>query len=126
MCNQFRELDLTPEVREVESFGPGNYAYAQLDYERASVIISGVGTYNKSRKAVANEVVQQVREFLKSGKACEKHLADQLLLPLNELLGNEWNSDWECLRWIIDIQKETLHYKTNKDVISVFAESLMN
>lgn len=132
VCSQFKKLDLTPEVRTIESFGPGNYAYAQLDYERASVIISGVGTYNKSRKAVANEVVQQVRKFLKSGKACEKHLADQLLLPLRLLIGGhyEWQTDglWEdevwCPNCTLDVQKETKHYVTNKMVIDSFKEDL--
>ncbi|MBQ3344576.1 MAG: RNA 3'-phosphate cyclase [Kiritimatiellae bacterium] len=123
---QLRELGLKHDISEVDAMGPGNYCCVKLDYERATVAFSGVGTYNKSRKAVANEIVQQVREFVKSGKACEKHLADQMLLPLNVLLGDEWNSDWECLRWAIDVQKETLHYKTNKDVILEFAESIRN
>ena len=132
VSNQFRELDLAPEVRKVESFGPGNYAYAQLDYERASVVISGVGTYEKSRKAVAGEIVSNLREFLKSGKACERHLADQLLLPLRLLVGGhyEWQTDglWEdevwCPDWSLDIQKETKHYETNKMVINYFEEGL--
>ena len=132
VCNQFRELDLAPEVRQIESFGPGNYAYAQLDYERASVVISGVGTYEKSRKAVAGEIVSNLREFLKSGKACERHLADQLLLPLRLLVGGhyEWQTDglWEdevwCPDWSLDIQNETKHYETNKMVINYFEEGL--
>jgi len=133
VANHFPELALERDVRTVESFGPGNYCYAKLDYERASVVFSAVGTYAKSRKAVANEVVQQVREFLKSGKACEKHLADQLLLPLHLLVGGErvlkqvgafcedlvWHPNWD-----VAVQMETLHYKTNKDVIAQFAESI--
>ena len=93
------------------------------------MVISAVGTYNKSRKAVANEVVQQVREFLKSGKACEKHLADQLLVPLHLLVGGErvlkqvgdfcedlvWQPNWN-----VAVQKSTLHYTTNRDVIARF------
>lgn len=122
VASKFRELKLKQEIREVESFGPGNYCYVQLDYERASVIISSIGTYNKSRKAVANDVVQQTNEFLKSGKACEKHLADQLLVPAAVLL--------ECRRWCYDatefddwkvgVQKETEHFKTNQLVIDEF------
>ena len=120
VANRLADLGLRCETRRVESFGPGNYCYAQLDNERASVVFSSVGTYEKSRKAVAHEVVHGVSEFVKSGKACEKHLADQLLVPLNVLLGNEWNSDWECQRWAIGVQKETLHYTTNRDVIEKF------
>lgn len=120
VASKFRELKLKQEVREVESFGPGNYCYVQLDYDRASVVISSIGTYNKSRKAVANDVVQQTNEFLKSGKACEKHLADQLLVPAAVLLEcRRWYFD-EFEDWKVDVQKETEHFKTNQMVIDQF------
>jgi len=117
---QLRDLALKHDICEVDAMGPGNYCCAKLNYERGTVVFSGVGTYDRSRKAVAHEVVTAVREFVKSGKACEKHLADQLLVPLNVLLGSNWNSDWECQRWAIDVQKETKHYTTNCDVIAKF------
>ena len=123
------ELGLKAKVRTVEAFGPGNSCYVQLDYERGSLVFSSVGTYNKSRKAVAHEVVTSVRDFLKAGKACEKHLADQLLLPLNVFVGGERRLEqvgeyWEDLvwhpSWDIELQKETLHYKTNQEVVAEF------
>jgi len=125
---QLRELGLEKETRRVDSFGPGNYCYVRLDYERGSVVVSSVGTYAKSRKAVAREVVHAVREFVKSGKACEKHLADQLLVPLEVFVGGDyhWETDglWEDEvwrpNWAIDVQKETLHYTTNRAVIAKF------
>jgi RNA 3'-terminal phosphate cyclase (ATP) len=120
VASKFRELKLKQEVREVESLGPGNYCYVQLDYERASVVISSIGSYNRSRKAVANDVVQQVNEFLKSGKACEKHLADQLLVPVAILL--ECRQCWLGVLkdWQVAVQKETDHFKTNQMVIGQF------
>ena len=127
---QLKELGLKSEVRTVEAFGPGNYCYVRLDYERCSVVFSSVGTYGKSRKAVGNEVVRSVRDFLKAGKACEKHLADQLLLPLNLLVGGELRLEqvgayWEDLawhpNWTLEVQEETLHYTTNQEVIAEFA-----
>ena len=126
---QLKELELKSEVRTVEAFGPGNYCYVQLDYERCSVVFSSVGTYGKSRKAVGNEVAKSVRDFLKAGKACEKHLADQLLVPLNVFVGGSEKVEqvgayWEDLvwhpNWNLEIQKETLHYTTNQSVISEF------
>ena len=119
---QLRTLNLVPEMRRVESFGPGNYCYVQLDYERGSVVFSSVGTYAKSRKAVAHEVVHSVREFVNSGKACEKHLADQLLVPLEIFIGAEWDPEDECHydNWTLDVQTETKHYMTNRDVIKKF------
>ena len=110
VARQLADMRLAQEVRTVEAFGPGNYCCAKFDYERGTVVISSVGTYDKSRKAVAHEVVHAAREFLKSGKACEKHLADQLLVPLAAL----------GVRGKIDIQKATLHYTTNQTVINLF------
>ena len=119
---QLRTLNLVPEMRRVESFGPGNYCYVQLDYERGSVVFSSVGSYAKSRKAVAHEVVHSVREFVNSSKACEKHLADQLLVPLEIFIGGEWDLEDECHydNWTLDVQTETKHYMTNRDVIKKF------
>jgi RNA 3'-terminal phosphate cyclase (ATP) len=129
---QLRTLSLVPETRNVESFGPGNYCYVQLNYECGSVVFSSVGSYAKSRKAVAHEVITAVREFVKSGKACEEHLADQLLVPLEMIVGGEYvhvgtglcgilygGEAWSP-NWTLDVQKETKHYMTNRDVIEKF------
>ena len=119
---QLRELNLAQEVRVIESDGRGNYAYVQLDYERASVVISSIGTRDKPNTAVAGEIVSGVREFLEAGKACEKHLADQLLLPASLLLGER-----RCVGdgdvggdWNVEIQKETSHFRTNQEIINKF------
>ena len=122
--NQLRDLALERVVREVDALGPGNYCCARLRYERATVVISAIGTYGKSRKSVANEVAHQIRDFVKSGKACEKHLADQLLVPLHLFFGKqkEWNEYYDSWinNWSLAIQKETSHYTTNQQVISAF------
>ena len=124
--NQMRDLALERIVREVDAFGPGNYCCTRLRYERATIVISAIGTYGKSRKSVANEVVRQIRDFVKSGKACEKHLADQLLVPLHLFIGTEleWSHGWQdyldVAAWTLAIQKETSHYTTNQLVISAF------
>lgn len=125
VSKRLKELELKPEVRTVEAFGPGNYCYVQLDYDRCSVVFSSVGTYDKSRKAVGNEVVTAVRDFLKAGKACEKHLADQLLVLAAVFLGQRnywWNcDDLEFTDWHVEVQKESSHFTTNQEVIRSFA-----
>lgn len=123
VSKQLRKMvELKSEVRTIDALGPGNYCYVQLDYEHGSVVFSSVGTYDKSRKAVANEVTSAVREFLKDGKACEKHLADQLLVPLAVASGGTISGLFEPGRgnWRLDLQKETKHYQTNKEVINLF------
>jgi RNA 3'-terminal phosphate cyclase len=122
--NQLRDLAFERVVRDVDALGPGNYCCVRLCYDRATVVISAVGTYGKSRKAVANEVVHQIRDFVNSGKACEKHLADQLLVPLHLFFGwdKEWDDNYACwfTNWNLAIQKETNHYTTNQAVIAAF------
>ena len=122
--NQLRDLAFERVVRDVDALGPGNYCCVRLRYDRATIVISAVGTYGKSRKAVANEVAHQIRDFVKSGKACEKHLADQLLVPLHLFFGwdKEWDDNYECrvTNWSLAIQKETNHFTTNQLVISAF------
>ena len=122
--NQLRDLALERVVRDVDALGPGNYCCARLRYEHATVVISAIGTYDKSRKSVANEVAHQIHDFAKSGKACEKHLADQLLVPLHLFIGGFETWDGGSDRWIdnwsLAIQKETNHFTTNQLVISAF------
>jgi RNA 3'-terminal phosphate cyclase (ATP) len=124
--NQLRDLAFERVVRDVDALGPGNYCCVRLRYDRATIVISAVGTYGKSRKAVANEVVHQIRDFVKSRKACEKHLADQLLVPHHLFIGKhqEWSDRWQDFinvnAWNLAIQKETSHFTTNQAVIAAF------
>ena len=117
VSHKLLDLSLRQEVLEAQSPGPGNCCFAQLDFANASVVVSEVGSYNRSRKAVANGVVSQARRFLKAGAAAEEHLADQLLVPLAALLGRHGDSPEELG---MTIEKETLHYTTNRDVIGRF------
>ena len=94
------------------------------------MVFSSVGTYAKSRKAVSHEIVTAVREFVNAGRACEKHLADQLLVPLEVCGGNGLPADGDPggqpdsngNNGMLDIQKETRHYVTNRDVIRLFKD----
>ena len=89
-------------------------------------VISAIGTYGKSRKSVANEVARQIRDFVKSGKACEKHLADQLLVPLCVFLGDEKSCHYgrSYTPWEIWAEDETMHFTTNEMVIDAFVPFL--
>ena len=119
VLHKLSDLSLREEVLQAQSPGPGNCCFAQLDFAHASVVVSEVGSYNRSRKAVANGVVSQVRRFLKAGAAVEEHLADQLLVPLAVLLDRHGGSTEELG---MTIEKETLHYKTNMEVIELFVK----
>lgn len=113
-------LGITQHPHIVESVGPGNFCIVKLTYENATVVFSSIGSYRRSRKAVASEVSQAVQKFVKSEKSCEVHLADQLLLPYALLVADgidNFNSDTSA--WL-DAQEKSLHFTTNLDVINYF------
>lgn len=65
--------------------------------------------------------------LMKAFNACEKHLADLVLLPLNMLVGGVRRLEqvveyWDDLvlhpSWDLEVQKETLHNKVNHEVIA--------
>ncbi len=118
IAHKLWSLELAQETRRVESPGPGNYCYARLDFERGSVVFSEVGTYDRSRRAVANTAASAAKHFLSSGAAVELHLADQLLVPAAVLLGRHGTAG----EIGIAIEQETLHYTTNQDVIAAFLD----
>ena len=68
---------------------------------------------------MANSVVSQARRFQKSDAAVERHLADQLLVPAAVLLGRRGTPEDIG----IAIEKESLHYTTNRDVIAAFYDN---
>ena len=51
---------------------------------------------------------------------------DWLAADGGESVVDEWGDEFWQPNWNIDVQKETLHYKANKDVIAEFAESIRN
>lgn len=69
-------------VNDVDSTGPGNCVFAELEFERVTEIVTGFGRLGVPAERVAAEVVREVREFEKSSAAVGQHLADQLMLPL--------------------------------------------
>ena len=95
--------------------GSGEIRLSIKPFEKAkankSWSFTGLGDYRGGRA-----VVSQVRRFLKTGAAVEEHLADQLLVPVAVLLGRSGTPEDIG----IAIEKETLHYTTNRDVIGRF------
>lgn len=120
---QLPNLNLRREVRTVDSVGPGNYCYAKLEFEHVSVVISEVGTHGKSRKAVANSIVEKVKRFVNHGAAVEVHLSDQLLVPLltiNLHDGRAARDQWA--EFTID-KKWSKHFETNRGTLWEFEHS---
>lgn len=69
-------------IEPVESAGPGNIVFAELQSQHVTEIATGFGRVGASAEHVAEEVVKQIRRYLKSSAPVGEYLADQILLPL--------------------------------------------
>lgn len=115
------DLDIKSQTETVESVGPGNYCILELVYDNVTEIASEVGTYDKSRKAVANTVVSRARSYLKSGSAADVYLSDQLLLPI--LLAADRMPEGEvCWGRFTMPKRHSLHFDTNWEVLKKFRD----
>jgi RNA 3'-terminal phosphate cyclase (ATP) len=103
--------DLWTFDRENESDGrgPGNAILLEVESERSSEIFTGFGRYSASAERVAEEAVEEMREWLAADVPVGSHLADQLLLPLALFAGGTFRT-----------LRPTRHAKTNADVIARF------
>jgi RNA 3'-terminal phosphate cyclase (ATP) len=80
-----RRLNLQPEevkIDPVTAHGPGNLVFAEFAYEHVTELATGFGRVGTSAEHVAEETVQEIREYLKSPAPVGEYLADQILLPL--------------------------------------------
>jgi RNA 3'-terminal phosphate cyclase (ATP) len=60
---------------------PGNAISLEIGCELATEVFSAMGENGKPANAVADEVIDQVREYLAGDFPVAKHLADQLMVP---------------------------------------------
>jgi len=76
----FLKKDVT--IEPVESAGPGNIVFAELQSQHVTEVATGFGRVGASAEHIAEEVVKQIRRYLKSSAPVGEYLADQILLPL--------------------------------------------
>lgn len=76
----FQQQEVT--IEPVESAGPGNIVIAEIQSENVTELATGFGRVGASAEHVAEEVVKQIRSYLKSSAPVGEYLADQILLPL--------------------------------------------
>lgn len=81
-----RRLELEPNGTETiffrEAKGPGSVLLIEVISDAITEIFTGFGRKGFPAERLANQVVEDVRIYLKSGVPVGPHLADQLLLPL--------------------------------------------
>lgn len=66
----------------LDAASPGNVLWLELNAPGVTNVFSSIGEQGKSAENVADEAVDQVREFLAAGAPVDRHLADQLMVPL--------------------------------------------
>lgn len=65
-----------------KQIGPGNVLLLEIACGEVTELFSSIGQSGVRAERVADQAVDQARQWLHSGAAVDEHLADQLLLPL--------------------------------------------
>lgn len=73
-------LEIRPEL--VQARSPGAGIFLAADYDHVCCGFSALGAPGKPSEAVAEEAVEALLRHQRCGAALERHLADQILLPL--------------------------------------------
>jgi RNA 3'-terminal phosphate cyclase (ATP) len=97
------------------AYGPGNVALVRVRSEAITEVFSAFGIRGLPAEKVAQQLVNEVSEYLESNVPVGKHLADQLLLPL-ALAG----------RGAFLTQTPSTHTLTNIGVINDFMDVQFN
>ncbi|NNF96411.1 MAG: hypothetical protein HKM94_05735, partial [Halobacteria archaeon] len=97
--------------RDDSALDPGNCVTVILKSEGITEVFTALGKRGLPAEAVARQVVEEVRQYLKSGVPVGRFLADQLLVPL-ALTG----------KGAFVTSSPSLHTTTNMTVISQFTQ----
>ncbi len=98
-------------VEVVESTGPGNVAFIELECEHVTEVFTGFGMVGKPAESVAREALRGARRYLKSSAPVGEYLTDQLLIPFAMAGSGEYMAT-----------TVSPHTETNIDVIQRFLD----
>ena len=70
------------DLVEGESIGQGTLVFLKAEFENGMAGFSALGARGKRAEKVADEVCQELEDFLASDTVIDPHLADQLVLPM--------------------------------------------
>jgi len=86
---RLRERGFTPEIEIVDapSPGQGTVVFLVAEFEKAIAGFTSYGAPGKRAEDVAEEACQEFIQYYESGQALDKHLADQLILPMSLVEG---------------------------------------
>ncbi|MCI0462268.1 MAG: RNA 3'-terminal phosphate cyclase [Gemmataceae bacterium] len=113
-ANRLKDLGLKGDIEEQSwEGGPGTVLAVVLQTVPVPTLFFGLGERGKRAERVADEAVDQARDFLKADPpGIDSHSADQLVLPLALASGPS----------AFPVAQVTQHLLTNVDVIRLFVE----
>lgn len=94
-----------------DSPGPGNVLSLVVESEKLTEVFTGFGERGIPAEKVAQKTVRLARQYLASGAAVGKYLADQLLIPMAMAGGGKFTTI-----------PPTEHARTNAEIIRKFLE----
>ena len=98
------------EIRHLSSPSRGTFLLLLAEFEHSQCCFCGLGARGKPAERVADEAVDELRDFLASDGAVDPYLADQLVLPL-ALAGGMSE---------IRTSRVTPHLVTNAEIVKMF------
>jgi RNA 3'-terminal phosphate cyclase (ATP) len=112
MIAHLSRFPLTHTAAEtVNAAGPGNVAMVSLAFEQSAAFFTAFGERGVSRKEVGRKVSDEANAFFASEAAVDRHLADQILLPMALAGGGMFTT-----------LAPTMHTKTNAQIIRLFLD----
>jgi RNA 3'-terminal phosphate cyclase (ATP) len=91
--------------------GPGNVLTLEVESEHVTELFTGFGRRGANAEQVAEDVIEEVREYLASGAPVGPYLADQLLVPFALAGGGSYRT-----------VPPTRHTLTNIEVVRMFLD----
>jgi RNA 3'-terminal phosphate cyclase (ATP) len=98
------------DVVDAPSKGQGTAVFLWAECENAVAGFTSLGERGKPAERVAEEAANELLEFLHGSGALDRHLADQLVLPLALARGESW----------FTTERVTQHLITNAWVVNQF------
>ncbi len=116
LAENLRDLGLVEETLGVETKsraveGPGNVLLVTVRRESGMTVCTGIGRRGVAAEAVARQAADRAMSFLRAEVPVEKHLADQLLVPLALAGGGAFLTE-----------KPSLHTKTCMELLPLFMD----
>jgi len=79
-------------IESVTASGPGNALHVRVDCAHLTTVFAAFGRRGVPAETVAGRAAEEVRRYLDADVALDRHLADQLLLPLALAAGGRFST----------------------------------